>query len=93
MIPVLFSLCLLTSPSGNAGAARDLGSVTVDGVKEDLKQAGKEIGRGVKKGAKAVGHAAKEGGQAVGRGAKTAGKGIAKGGKEAGRGVKEAVKK
>lgn len=78
MVPALLSLLLMASP--------------VQGVKEDIKQAGKQIGHGFKKGGKAVGQAAKEGGKAVGRGAKTAGKGVAKGAKEAGRGVKKAVK-
>ena len=82
MTPALLSLLLLVIPS----------PIHADGVKEDIKQAGKEIGHGFKKGGKAVGHAAKDGGKAIGRGAKTAGKGVAKGAKEAGRGVKEAVK-
>lgn len=71
MIPVCFSLALLALPAPSPA----------DGVKEDLKQAGRQIGQ-----------AAKKGGKALGRGAKTAGKGIAKGAKEAGRGIKEAVK-
>jgi hypothetical protein len=92
MTPALLSLLLLA------------GLATADGPKEDIKQAGKEVGQGfkkgglavghaAKKGGLAVGHAAKKGGVAVGHGAKTAGKGVAKGAKETGHGIKEAVKK
>ena len=52
------------------------------GVKEKIKEAGKEVGHAVKEGAKAVKEGAKKGGKAVGHGAK-----------DVGHGVKSAVKK
>ena len=52
------------------------------GVKEDFKQAGRDVGHG----AKQVGHGVK-------RGAKEVGQGVKRGAKEVGRGFKRAVGK
>ena len=66
LLPALFSAALMLAPQGSP--------------KQDLKEAGKEVGHAVKKGGKAVGRVAKKGGKAV-----------AKGAKEAAHGVKDAV--
>ena len=61
-IPVLFSAALALGPQGSP--------------KQELKEAGKEIGHAAKKGGKAIAKVAKKGGKAIGKGAKEAGHGV-----------------
>src|SRR5690348_16987119 len=76
LLPVLFSAALALAPQGSP--------------KQDIKEAGKEVGHAFKEGGKQVGHAAAKGGKAVGRVAKKGGKAVGKGAKEAAHGVKDA---
>lgn len=76
LVPMLVTAALAIAPQGSP--------------KQDLKQAGREIGHAFKVGGKEVGHAAKKGGKAVGKVAKKGGKAVGKGAKEAGRGIKQA---
>ena len=62
IIPALFSAALALAPQGSP--------------KQELKEAGKEIGHAAEKGGKAIGKVAKKGGKAIGKGAKEAGHGI-----------------
>lgn len=68
-IPVILSAALALSAQGSP--------------KQDLKEAGKEVGHAFKEGGKEVGHAAKKGGKAIGHVAKKGGKAIGKGVKDA----------
>ena len=68
-IPVIVSAALALAPQGSP--------------KQDLKEAGKEVGHAFKEGGKEVGHAAKKGGKAIGHVAKKGGKAIGKGVKDA----------
>lgn len=61
-LPILFSAALSMAPQGSP--------------KQELKEAGKEVGHAAKKGGKAIGHVAKKGGKAIGKGAKEAAKGV-----------------
>jgi hypothetical protein len=75
-LPALFAATLSLSPQGSP--------------KQDIKEAGKEVGHAFKEGGKQVGHAAVKGGKAVGHVAKKGGKAVGKGAKETAHGVKDA---
>ena len=62
MIPALLCAALALAPQGSP--------------KQDLKEAGKEVGHAATKGAKAVARVAKKGGKAVAKGAKEAAHGV-----------------
>lgn len=63
-IPFIFSAALAFAPQGSP--------------KQDLKEAGKEVGHAFKEGGKEVGHAAKKGGKAIAKVAKRGAKAVKK---------------